>query len=136
MIGFFDRFDVLDPINLNDPEGILQSIRDELSRILSTTSSFPWDEYEELLNNPLNYGIPGLYGIPSLHFTNPYENLGRFLMLCEKAIIAYEPRISKASITAIKEESTQLELDITLALHPRLHTIIGESFHLPYIIRM
>lgn len=42
---------------------VIDSIISEISKVLNTRLTAKFEDYEELKDDPLNYGIPSLYGL-------------------------------------------------------------------------
>ncbi|MBY0461629.1 MAG: type VI secretion system baseplate subunit TssE [Alphaproteobacteria bacterium] len=80
---------------------VIDSIISEISKILNTRLTAKFDDYEELKDDPLNYGIPSLYGLTdsnTFDATSPNQWI-KISKLCERAIATFEPRMTDVKVT-------------------------------------
>jgi type VI secretion system lysozyme-like protein len=80
---------------------VIDSIISEISKVLNTRLTAKFEDYEELKDDPLNYGIPSLYGLTdsnTFDATSPNQWV-KISKLCERAISAFEPRITEVEVT-------------------------------------
>ncbi|MBY0282067.1 MAG: type VI secretion system baseplate subunit TssE [Alphaproteobacteria bacterium] len=80
---------------------VIDSIICEISKILNTRLTERFDDYEELKDDPLNYGIPSLYGLTdsnTFDASSPNQWL-KISKLCERAITVFEPRMTDVKVT-------------------------------------
>lgn len=123
----FDRLveksrDSEEPRPLRTPlnrEGLLESVRRELERLLNTRSSLPVDRLEEREElTVLEYGIPDLSAFSS----GKPEDQVRLAAAVARAVSAFEPRLRAPRVSVLgledHERSLALSIDATLVGDP------------------
>jgi len=124
-VPLFDRLMDLDPENISetpvqkflDKKGVHTSIEQEFWNLLGTQAKFKRDEYVELMKNPQNFALPGMYGAPE--FTafeaNSPQNWPTIARLLSKIIGYYEPRVQNVSVkvTGFDPQKQLLNINIT-----------------------
>jgi type VI secretion system protein ImpF len=121
----FDRLIDDDPTEETDssfkmilsPQELIDSIQLEVSRILNTRLTAKNKDYEELTQDPLNFGLPFLFGFQdfqSFDSTNSVQRR-RMAFTCQQAIAKFEPRLSdvKVKIQGFNKITQALEVHIT-----------------------
>jgi type VI secretion system protein ImpF len=95
---------------------LIQSIEREVERILNTRATVKRAEYQEFSKNPLNYGLPEMFGLGdfSQYDATNEDDWPRIGALCEQAIMRYEPRIKNvtAEVTAFDQKTQSLGMTI------------------------
>jgi type VI secretion system protein ImpF len=84
---------------------------------MSTQSKAKKETYLSLLKNPLNFGLPEMYGVPEFTYydaTNIY-NWPKINKLLTTIIMHYEPRLHNV-VVSIKEFSKQKQSLVTQIL--------------------
>lgn len=97
-------------------EELKQSIHQELVHILGTHCKFKEKNYNDLIQNHLNYGLFGMFGIPDL-LMNDKTNKNHWRIFARqlaKLISMYEPRLTNilVTITDMDHEKQFLNLKI------------------------
>ena len=80
---------------------VIDSVISEISKVLNTRLTAKFDDYEELKDDPLNYGIPSLYGLTdsnTFDATSPNQWV-KITKLCERAISTFEQRMTEVKVT-------------------------------------
>ena len=103
------------PLRTLDPQGLRESVRRELERMLNTRSSLPVDE---LAGRPeltvLEYGIPDL----SAFSAGSDEDQVRLAAVVARAVSAFEPRLRQVKISTLgledERRSQRLRIDALL----------------------
>lgn len=105
------------PLRTLDPQGLRESVRRELERMLNTRSALPVDELEgrpEL--TVLEYGIPDL----SAFSAGSDEDQVRLAAVVARAVSAFEPRLRQVKVSALGLEdgrrSLRLRVDALLTV--------------------
>jgi type VI secretion system lysozyme-like protein len=95
---------------------LIQSIEREVERILNTRATVKRDEYEDFSENPLNYGLPEMFGLGdfSQFDATKVDEWPRIEDLCAQAILRYEPRIKNvtANVTGFDKKTQSLSMTI------------------------
>lgn len=80
---------------------LMQSIQDELSRIMNTRAGVKKIDYEQLSKDPKNFALPQMYGLSDFsHYdASARGDYPRIARLCETAIRLYEPRLKNPVVT-------------------------------------
>jgi type VI secretion system lysozyme-like protein len=80
---------------------LMQSIQDELSRIINTRAGIKKTDYDQLASNPKNFALPQMYGLSdfSQYDATAKGAYPRIAKLCENAIRMYEPRLKNPVVT-------------------------------------
>lgn len=104
-----------------DYNELMLSIERELYHVLGTQSKAKKEDYLILAKDPLNYGLPEMYGVPEYTYfeaTNK-ENWKPLAKHLGKIIEAYEPRIKnvRVNIQSFQKESQFLLLDVVANLN-------------------
>ncbi len=100
-----------------NPQELIDSIQVEVSRILNTRLTAKNKDYEELTQDPLNFGLPFLFGFQdfqSFDGTNSSQ-WRRIALTCQQAISKFEPRLSnvKVKVHGFNKLTQSLEAHIT-----------------------
>jgi len=95
---------------------LIRSIEREVNRILNTRATVKRGEYDDFLEDGLNFGLPEMFGLGDFSqydATNEGE-WTRIEELCEQAIMRYEPRIQNvtATVTAFDKKTQSLSMTI------------------------
>jgi len=107
---------------------VIDSIISEISKILNTRLTAKANEYEDLKNDPLNFGIPSLFGLTdfnSFDATSPKQWL-KIAQLCEMAITTFEPRITDVNVKVDSYNKHHQALNIIVKGTVYLHKIREE----------
>lgn len=95
---------------------LIQSIEQEVERILNTRATVKRAEYDEFLEDELNFGLPEMFGLGdfSQYDAANEEDWYRIAELCEQAIMRYESRIKNvtAIVTAFDAKTQSLSMTI------------------------
>ena len=99
------------------PQDLMDSIQLEVSRILNTRLTAKNKDYEELTQDPLNFGLPSLFGLQdfqSIDGTNPGQ-WRRIASRCQQAISKFEPRLNdvKVKVHKFNKINQSLEIHVT-----------------------
>lgn len=128
-IPLFDRLANLDtealsesPIQkFQDLKELEISIERELLHLLGTQTKFKRDDYMELIKNPMNFALPGMYGVPEFTYfeASNSDNWKMITRLLTKVISYYEPRLKNVSVSAedFDGQRQQLQLNIIAELN-------------------
>ena len=100
-------------------EDLKESIHQELVHILGTHCKFKEKNYQEFIQNPLNYGLFGMFGIPNLFmYDETNKNHWRiFARQITKVITVYEPRLTNILVTITGVDQTKQFLNLTIFAH-------------------
>jgi type VI secretion system lysozyme-like protein len=103
--------------NFMNSDEVVASVVSEISKILNTRRTLPAKDYESMKNDPLNFGIPSLFGLAdfqSFDGASPAQ-WGEIARLCEQAITRFEPRIQSvfAKVNQFNPHTQALEIIIT-----------------------
>lgn len=96
------------------PQELIDSIQLEISRILSTRLTAKNEDYEEFAKDPLNFGLPFLFGFQdfqSFDGTNTTQ-WRRVALACQQAISKFEPRLSNVKVKVYSFDKLKQSLDI------------------------
>jgi type VI secretion system protein ImpF len=99
------------PLRTLDPQGLRESVRRELERMLNTRSPLPVDRLAERPElTVLEYGIPDL----SAFSAGNDEDEVRLAAILTRAVSAYEPRLRqvKVAVLGLQEDRRSLRLRI------------------------
>ena len=123
-VPLFDRLVDDDPETLSEQpvkkyynrSEVIQSIEREVERILNTRATVKRAEYEDFSEDPLNYGLPEMFGLgdfSQFDATN-MQQWPRISDPCEQAILRYEPRIKNvvATVTGFDKKTQSLSITI------------------------
>ena len=111
-----------------NPDELVDSIACEISKILNTRLTAKNKDYDELTKDPLNFGLPSLFGLTdfnSFDAVNP-KQWRKIANLCKNAIIAFEPRITKVEVKVEGFDPFKQALNITVRGHLTIKKIQGE----------
>ncbi|MBY0264658.1 MAG: type VI secretion system baseplate subunit TssE [Holosporales bacterium] len=116
---FFDRLS-LNGTNFLDEEGIKESVKEELSRLLNTRLGHGRVQMEEAFTREedgiTTYLLPDLFGIEDFSsFSVENSEWSSLERQIEKACSAYEPRLKKTKITILKDTVEVGKLFISLS---------------------
>ncbi len=91
---------------------LMQSIQDELSRILNTRAGIRKSDYDQLAGNPKNFALPQMYGLSDFsHYDATAKgSYPRIARLCENAIRMFEPRLKNPVVTITGFDSNKAKL--------------------------
>lgn len=95
---------------------VIDSVINEISKILNTRLTAKFDDYEELKDDPLNYGIPSLFGLTdsnTFDATSPNQWM-KISRLCERAIRTFESRMTEIEVTIEGFEKSRQTLNIVV----------------------
>lgn len=96
---------------------LVQSIEREVARILNTRSTVKRDDYEDLSEDPLNYGLPEMFGLGdfSQFDGTKMSQWPKIADLVEQAIMRYESRIKNvvATVTEFDKKTQSLQMSIS-----------------------
>ncbi|HEX6903558.1 MAG TPA: type VI secretion system baseplate subunit TssE [Thermoanaerobaculia bacterium] len=99
------------PLRTLDPQGLRESVRRELERMLNTRSSLPVDE---LAGRPeltvLEYGIPDL----SAFSAGSDEDQVRLAAVVTRAVAAFEPRLRQVKVAVLGLEDERRSLAVRI----------------------
>lgn len=103
--------------NFMNSDEVVESVISEISKILNTRRTAPLKDYESMKDDPLNFGIPSLFGLAdfqSFDGTSPAQ-WGEVARLCEQAITRFEPRIRDVfvKVSLFNSRTHALEIYIT-----------------------
>lgn len=118
-IPLFERLIDEDPENFTEypvkrtytETEVSQSIEREIGRILNTRSTIKRAEYQEFSENPLNIGLPEMFGLGdfSQYDAANQQDWPRICELCEQAILRYESRIKNVIVKILDfDKKTQI----------------------------
>lgn len=114
------------------PQELIDSIQVEVSRILNTRLTAKNKDYEELTQDPLNFGLPSLFGLQdfqSFDGTNPVQ-WRRISSLCQQAINKFEPRLNDVKVKVHKFNKLKQSLEIHITGSVLLQNL-REIVHFP-----
>lgn len=85
----------LRPLRTLDREGLLESVRRELARLLNTRAPLPPEELAGRQRTVIDYGVPDFANYsPASH-----DDRRRLAEALRQAIAAYEPRLAQVKVT-------------------------------------
>ncbi len=116
------------PKRYYDKFSLIQSIEKEVANLLNTRATARRDQYEELGQTVLNYGLPEMHGLvdfSQLDGSNRGE-WGRICRLIEQTIAAYEPRLINIQVSVVNFDRQKQSLTINLSADLALKEIQGE----------
>lgn len=124
----FDRLADLDPATLVEQqplrvltvEGLRESVRTELARLLNTRSPTPAEELETREWTVLDWGLPDYSG----WYTRSQPNQVRLARLVEMAIRAYEPRLLQPRVRVERHEGNDRTLRLWIEGSIRIGTVL------------
>jgi type VI secretion system lysozyme-like protein len=99
----FDRLVDLDttltrelrPMRTLDRDGLEESVRREMERLLNTRTSFPADLLALRDRSVIDYGVPDC----AMFSPRSFDDRARVAEHIRRAIVAYEPRLSEVRVT-------------------------------------
>ncbi len=104
----------------NDKQDVIDSIVKSVSQILNTRATVKRDEYNNLNNSTLNFGLPTMFGLVDF---NSFDGMNRtesvrITNLCERAISVFETRLNniKVEIVSFNKQKQSLSLIINAKL--------------------
>ena len=117
------------------PQQLTESIQREISLILNTRLTAKNKDYEELIQDPLNFGLPSLFGFQDFQSfdASNRSQWGRICQLCQQAITTFEPRISdvQVKVDQFNKFKQALEIQITGTIHLEK---FREVVHFPVVL--
>ncbi|RZI45691.1 type VI secretion system baseplate subunit TssE [Candidatus Finniella inopinata] len=139
----FDRLIDDNPVEKIDPSHklvlttrqLIESIQREIGAILGTRLTAKNADYDDLIQNPLNFGLPSLFGFQdfqSFDASSPSQ-WGRICQLCQRAINAFEPRISDVQVKVDQFNKLKQSLEIQVTGTIRLEKF-REVVHFPVML--
>jgi type VI secretion system protein ImpF len=95
---------------------LIQSIEREVARILNTRATAKRAEYDELFEDPANYGLPEMYGLADFsQYDAANEGDWNWIAeICSQAILRYEPRIKNVIVTVVEFNQRTQSLSLTI----------------------
>jgi type VI secretion system lysozyme-like protein len=95
---------------------LIQSIEREVGRILNTRTTAKRVEYDELFEDPMNFGLPEMYGLAdfSQYDAANEEDWNWIAEICEQAILRYEPRIKNVVVSVVEFNQRTQSLSLTI----------------------
>ncbi len=102
--------------NFMNSQEVVASVVNEISKILNTRRTATHKDYEDMKDNPLNFGIPSLFGLAdfqSFDGTSPSQ-WAEIARLCEQSITTFEPRIRHVFVKVVGFNSQTQALEITV----------------------
>jgi type VI secretion system lysozyme-like protein len=111
-----------------DRAELIQSIEREVDRILNTRSTVKREEYEDFSEDPLNFGLPEMFGLGdfSQYDATKSNDWPRIAELCEQAMMRYEPRIKNVVATVIGFDKKTQSLSMTITADFAIKEFQGE----------
>jgi type VI secretion system lysozyme-like protein len=111
-----------------DPDELVESIASEISKVLNTRLTAKRADYDELAMDPLNFGLPSLFGLTdfnSFDAVNP-KQWRRIANLCKNAITAFESRITKVEVSIDGFDPFKQALNISVTGNLAIDKMYGE----------
>lgn len=100
---------------------LIASIEKEVTQILNTRATAKNQDYEDLIQDPLSFGLPSLFGFQDFQSfdASNHSEWPKIAQLCQQAIINFEPRLSDVSVhvEGFKAAKQSLEIHITAYIH-------------------
>ncbi len=112
-----------------DRDGLRESVRRDLERLLNTRSPLPADQLAQHQRTVIDYGIPALPGFAP---PNPDDRL-RLAAVVEAAVAAFEPRLHRLRVT-VEETAEHRALAVRIDADLVLGTVT-EPVTFPVLIR-
>jgi type VI secretion system protein ImpF len=115
----------------------IQSIEREVERILNTRAMVKRADYEDLSEDPLNFGLPEMFGLAdfSQYDATNETDWPRIAEICEQSIARYEPRIKNVSATVTSFDNKTHSLSMTIHADFALKEFQGElSFPTVFLV--
>jgi type VI secretion system protein ImpF len=110
------------PARTLDREGLRDSVRRELERLLNTRSSLPADRLESRELTVIDYGIPDL----SAFSAGDPDDQRRLAAIVARTVAAFEPRLRDVKVAAGSFLAADRSLPLTLEA-----TLVAESWSEP-----
>ena len=116
-----------------DENEIFDSIQRELYHVFGTQASMRKEDYLELSENPIYYGLPEMFGVPEFtcfEATNK-DNWKDLALHLVRVIEAYEPRLSKVRVIIqyFDKETQKLHIEVK-AMLSQSHVLEEATFFL------
>lgn len=107
---------------------LIQSIEREVERILNTRATVKREEYQDIAEDPLNFGLPEMFGLGDFSQFDGVneEDWPRIAALCEQAIMRYESRIKNVTISVTDFDQKSQTLSMTIHAEFAMKEIQGE----------
>lgn len=107
---------------------LIQSIQREIERILSTRTSTKREQYQDLADDPLNYGLPEMFGLGDFsQFDGANSGDWDYInQLCQRAIEIFEPRVKNVEVNVQSFDRSRQALSITVQATIALKNYQGE----------
>ncbi|MBI1954167.1 MAG: type VI secretion system baseplate subunit TssE [Proteobacteria bacterium] len=132
----FDRLIDEDPFVPTEPlpkryynqQQAISSIIQDVERLLNTRSSARRDVYKTFIDNPLNKGLPFLYGLAEYTYqeASSPQSWWRISKLCKKALDVYEPRLKNVKVTVDAFDTLKQALKISIQADLTLLSFQGQ----------
>ena len=118
-----------------DYDGLLASVIREVSHILNTRRSARQAFYDEVEDDAVYFGLPALFGFNDFQSFDALSTVDRrnIIMLCEKSIARFEPRLNDVSIAVGSYDAQKQFLEISVSGTLRLENRL-EHVHFPVSI--
>ena len=96
---------------------LIESLQRELSYILNTRLTSHNKDYDELIQDPLNFGLPSLFGLQDFNSFDGSNTAqwGHIAQLCQQAIHHFEPRLSEVKVNVNRFNKTNQSLEIEIS---------------------
>jgi len=111
-----------------NPNELADSIAAEVSKVLNTRLTAKKRDYDELSGDPLNFGLPSLFGLSdfnSFDAVNPGQWL-KIAALCKNAITSFESRMTNVEVNIQNFDPYKQALNITVTGKLTIKRIQGE----------
>jgi len=122
---FFDRLIDNDPENewdqnyesFLDYTGLLASVMREVSFVLNTRRGARQAFYNEVEDDAIYFGLPALFGFNDFQTFDALNALDRrkIIVLCEKSITFFEPRLKDVSVTVGSYDAQKQSLEVSVS---------------------
>lgn len=103
---------------------LIDSIQQEVSRILGTRGTLKKEDLSAIGKEALNCGYPPLFGLSDFsHYDgSSYANYPKIAQLCQEAILRYEPRIANVKVIIKSFDSHRS------SLHGEIYATLSSTF--------
>ena len=117
------------------PQQLIESIQREISAVLNTRLTAKNADYEDLSQDPLNFGLPSLFGFQDFQSFDASNSSqwGRICQLCQQAITTFEPRVTDVQVKIDQFNKLKQALEIQITGTIRLEKF-REVVHFPIIL--
>lgn len=112
----FDRLREGNPLQFYHKDDIMASIEREVALLLNTRTTLKRHEYDELAQDPLNFALPEMYGIPEFSMIDGTNSTQwRFIAnTCARAIAYFEPRLKNVQVVVEGKDSQTQSLSLSI----------------------